>query len=291
MWKDFHQNTQSFESRCVVGPENVPFAGTSEYFSPETLQAGAVKCRYSLWTVLTWVSSFWLCCLCLEEGTSFCLWFVLQGLNVWFISVLKWPCGISNFCLEMTLCECPDIIWPCVIYKFVLTCGPVWFMFVLTWHVALCDLCLSWHDMWPCVIYVYLSWHDMWPCVIYVCLSWHDMTLCDLCLFVLTWHDLVRLRGHYIQEKLTFSECLCRVSKYILPKTVRERQRKHNMIVTFPLFQSFVLLTSLSIDLFVDIKIMISFWIKCVMNPYCTHCQLFLKSIRQCFTTFLWPFI
>ena len=32
---------RSIESRCVTGPENIPFAGAS--FSPEIVQAGEVK--------------------------------------------------------------------------------------------------------------------------------------------------------------------------------------------------------------------------------------------------------
>ena len=36
--------TPSTESRCVIGPENIPFKGASvKYFSPEILQALAVK--------------------------------------------------------------------------------------------------------------------------------------------------------------------------------------------------------------------------------------------------------
>ena len=114
-------------------------------------------------------------------------------LNVWFISVLKWPCGIYNICHEVTVClSWHDPAW----FMFVLTwCDPVWFISVcLSWHdmtcvIYKCVFVLTWRDpvwfisvcpdmTWPCVIYVC---PDMtWPSVIYKCLSWHDMTLCDL---------------------------------------------------------------------------------------------------------------
>ena len=42
MRKDFHQKA-NFESRCVIGPENIPFLGVRAAFSPDILQAGAVK--------------------------------------------------------------------------------------------------------------------------------------------------------------------------------------------------------------------------------------------------------
>ena len=44
MGKDFHKKIHRIESRCVLGPENVPFAGVSVHLSAQNvLQAGAVK--------------------------------------------------------------------------------------------------------------------------------------------------------------------------------------------------------------------------------------------------------